>query len=237
MEFANEFARQMEDMLRDLATTLESSGPAGGASASDPKSSGETDRLKSPFAEGFVERTTNALSDLVEDKTTPEELGDAFQTRLNAAMARLQLSDTNMQADASEEPNEDLTALLGEDESMQNLLENMMNQLMCKDVLYEPLKELNDKFPSYLASNEGKLSESDLAQYRAQHACASKIVAVFEDPGYKDDDPKVAADIVALMSEMQEYGTPPAEIMGDLPSGPEVGPDGVPQLPEGCIVV
>jgi peroxin-19 len=36
---------------------------------------------------------------------------------------------------------------------------------------------------------------------------------------------------------MQEYGTPPPEIMGDLPPGLEVGPDGVPQLPEGCIVV
>jgi Pex19 protein family len=112
--------------------------------------------------------------------------------------------------------------LLGEeeDESVQKLLENMMNHLMCKDVLYEPLKELNDKvgrssahayfihwwfylqFPSYLASNEGKLSESDLARYKAQHVCTSKIVALFEDPGYKDDDPKMTADVVALMSEV-----------------------------------
>jgi hypothetical protein len=32
--------------------------------------------------------------------------------------------------------------------------------------------------------------------------CASKIVALFEDPGYKDDDPKMKVDIVALMSEV-----------------------------------
>ena len=95
MEFASEFARQMEDMLREMATTLESSGDA--ASASDPKSSEEADRLKSPFAEKIVERTTNALSDLVEGKTTAEELGDTFQTRLNAAMAHLHRSDTNLQ--------------------------------------------------------------------------------------------------------------------------------------------
>ena len=85
--------------------------------------------------------------------------------------------------------------------------------------------------------------------------CASKIVALFEDPAYKDDDPKMVADIVALMSEvcppsrklaranflsnsqMQEHGTPPAEIMGELPPGLEIGPDGAPELPEGCIVV
>jgi hypothetical protein len=34
---------------------------------------------------------------------------------------------------------------LGDDDSIQNLLEGMMGQLMGKDVLYEPLKELNDK--------------------------------------------------------------------------------------------
>jgi hypothetical protein len=34
---------------------------------------------------------------------------------------------------------------LGDDDSIQNFLEGMMGQLMGKDVLYEPLKELNDK--------------------------------------------------------------------------------------------
>ena len=34
---------------------------------------------------------------------------------------------------------------LGDDESIQNFLEGMMGQLMGKDILYEPLKELNDK--------------------------------------------------------------------------------------------
>jgi len=112
-----------------------------------------------------------------------------------------------------------------------------MGQLMGKDILYEPLKELNDKFPSFLSSNADKLSPSDLARYRAQHSCASKIVAIFEDPKYTDDDPKIATDIVALMTEMQEHGAPPAEVMGELPPGLELGPDGAPKLPEGCIVI
>jgi peroxin-19 len=33
----------------------------------------------------------------------------------------------------------------GDDTELQKVLENMMGQLMSKDVLYEPLKELNDK--------------------------------------------------------------------------------------------
>jgi hypothetical protein len=37
----------------------------------------------------------------------------------------------------------------GDDASLQNLLEGMMGQLMSKEVLYEPLKELNDKVGSF----------------------------------------------------------------------------------------
>jgi peroxin-19 len=40
----------------------------------------------------------------------------------------------------------------GDDASLQNLLEGMMGQLMSKEVLYEPLKELNDKVGSYLSA-------------------------------------------------------------------------------------
>lgn len=40
-----------------------------------------------------------------------------------------------------------MAALLesGDDGELQKLLEGMMGQLMSRDVLYEPLKELNDK--------------------------------------------------------------------------------------------
>jgi hypothetical protein len=94
MKFANEFARQMEDMLRGLATALDPSGPADGANASDPKPREQTDRL----AGKTVERTASALSDSAEGKPiAAEELGDAFQTRLNAAMERLHSSDTSLQ--------------------------------------------------------------------------------------------------------------------------------------------
>lgn len=44
-----------------------------------------------------------------------------------------------------------MAALLepGDDGELQKLLEGMMGQLMSKEVLYEPLKELNDKVGSF----------------------------------------------------------------------------------------
>jgi hypothetical protein len=88
----------MEDMLRGLATALDPSGSTGDASASGSKSREETDPQKSPSVEKVVERTARALSDLAGDKpSTAEDFGDAFQTRLTAAMERLHLSDTGLQ--------------------------------------------------------------------------------------------------------------------------------------------
>ena len=86
----------------------------------------------------------------------------------------------------------------------------------------------------------------------------AQIVATFEDSSYTDDDPQKGLKIVELMqevrslcsspmlqaltdatvylSQMQEYGSPPAEIMGPLPPGFDLGADGLPKLPEGCTI-
>jgi peroxin-19 len=42
--------------------------------------------------------------------------------------------------------------------------------------------------------------------------------------------------MLIFCSQMQEHGAPPAEIMGELPPGLDVGPDGAPQLPDGCLI-
>jgi len=111
------------------------------------------------------------------------------------------------------------------------MLELMMSSLMSKEVLYEPLKELGDKFPPYLSTHP-TLPEADKARYEAQLARIREIVCVFEEPGYSDQDAEKVGRVVELMGEMQTFGTPPAEIMGDLP----LGADGMPLMPDGCCI-
>ncbi len=80
------------------------------------------------------------------------------------------------------------------------------------------------------------------------------MIRIFEDPNFKDGDPEKGAEIATLMNEvhgislpspregeltifqMQSYGSPPTEIMGPLPPGLDFGPDGTPNLPEGCVI-
>lgn len=107
-------------------------------------------------------------------------------------------------------------------------VETIMGQMLSKDYLYQPIKELADKYPAYLASNREKLAEAELTNYEKQHACIQKIVVTLEAEGNNQ------TQIMSLMSEMQSYGSPPAELVeGFLPPGfnpsqpmPGFGPGG-----------
>ncbi|TFK32374.1 Pex19 protein, partial [Crucibulum laeve] len=175
-----------------------------------------------------------------------------FQSKIKQAMDKLKESESNLKTDSqgagaaggaapSPESLEALLASLGDlglgegegEGELAGFLENMMGQLMSKDVLYEPLKELADSFPAYLATPPTPLSTEDKTRYENQLVCVRKILTTFDEPGYNDSDPAKNKAIVDLMGEMQSYGSPPPEVMGPLPAGLE----GMPQLgEEGCVV-
>lgn len=45
---------------------------------------------------------------------------------------------------------------------MSGLLESMMQQLLSKEVLYQPLSEMGAKYPTWLEANKDSLSTKDL---------------------------------------------------------------------------
>lgn len=116
-----------------------------------------------------VEGLANAPGAAGEAATAAAE--DSFQASVRKAMDKMKVNDEKLQVRALlpvvrllltcdtqvEEPTEPdldkLTAMLGQmgadagdnEEELQKMLETMMTQLMGKDVLYEPLKELHDK--------------------------------------------------------------------------------------------
>jgi len=242
-EFAQEFAKGMESLLKEI-------GGEGALDADDELTEEEREKEKafksaweSLFMEGIAGTGVGGSKPSSPSTTAkPGEAEDSFQSRIKMTMDKLKESESTLKTDSGSTP--DLGSLLsglgnlgegGEgDEELQAILETMMSQLMSKDVLYEPLKELKDKFPSYLADNASKLSEADKKRYQSQQECVTKIISVFEDPKHSDDDPEGVVQVVTLMNEMQTYGAPPTEIMGDLPPGINIGGDGLPQLPEGC---
>lgn len=103
---------------------------------------------------------------------------------------------------------EKLLASLGEnggesEEELQRMLETMMSQLMSKDVLYEPLKELHEKFPAYLKDNAATIKAEDKQRYETQQHIVAKIIDIFEDPKYTPEDQDKGIQIVTLMNTVR----------------------------------
>ncbi|KAK7970292.1 peroxin [Apiospora saccharicola] len=185
--------------------------PAGGSSSSAPKSA---DKI---------------AADLSADAT--------FQETIRRTMARMQESGDQATAAAAVEGSEDdfmaemLKAMKdmpgggageGSEEEFGKMLMGMMEQLTNKEILYEPMKELNDKYPGWLEKNGAGLSADDKTKYEEQCRLVQEMVRKFEEPTYKDENVADREYIVERMQKMQSSGSPPADLVGDMPSAKEV---------------
>lgn len=117
----------------------------------------------------------------------------------------------------------------GEEDFSKALLE-MMEQLTNKDILYEPMKELNDKFPGWMETHSKNVKKEDLERYKKQQVYVSEIVKRFESEKYNDDSVADKEYIVERMQKMQAAGSPPSELVGDIAAAQEIL--GAPE--EGC---
>ncbi|KAF8323537.1 uncharacterized protein EI90DRAFT_3146988 [Cantharellus anzutake] len=246
-DFAAELAAGMEALMKDLGRT--------------PNDDGRLrheawEKLLIAELESYENGNSLELTEAVSGTPPPGGSSPEPVSRSPdaGAMDKLKSSEDNLKVDSLF--TEDLSApfdpakllqefkfddLLGESgdsgQDVQDILEGMMRQLMSKDILYEPLKDLDEKYPIYLRENKAKISAEENNRYLLQHTKVHELVAVFEQPGYKDGDSAYSAELMKLMNEMQSYGSPPTELMGNLPPGFNLGEDGMPQLDEGCVVV
>mmetsp|Transcript_8921 Transcript_8921/g.16581 ORF Transcript_8921/g.16581 Transcript_8921/m.16581 type:complete len:246 (+) Transcript_8921:88-825(+) len=105
---------------------------------------------------------------------------------------------------------------------LQSMVDSVMRQLLSKEVLYEPLREISAKYPKWLEENESKISKEDFDRYTKQLQCIKRLCTFYESSSNKFDD------VLHLMQEIQSCGQPPDEIIHELAPDLEVGPDGVP---------
>jgi peroxin-19 len=46
-----------------------------------------------------------------------------------------------------------------------DIVDGMMEQLLSKDLMYEPMKQVADRYPAWLEANTDNLPETDLERY------------------------------------------------------------------------
>ena len=93
---------------------------------------------------------------------------------------------------------------------MESIVETMMQQLLSKEILYEPMKEIGERYPQWLEEHKASLSEEDYERYSHQYGLIKELNGVYEN------DPNNFTRIVDLMQKMQECGQPPNDIVQEL---------------------
>lgn len=196
-----EMAQQLENLVKELGAA--GPGEGGSSSSSAPKPAAQPQR-------GSAKKSPSGGAE-----------GDNFQEQIRKTMERMQASGEQASAAAasSNDPDDILAQMLaemekggfgggeggelGSDEDFSKMLMGMMEQLTNKEILYEPMKELYDKFPGWLAKNREKTEKADLDRYEEQQRCVKDIVERFERPGYSDES---SADREFIVERMQKVG-------------------------------
>ncbi|KAI0473254.1 Pex19 protein [Xylariaceae sp. FL0804] len=225
-DFQKQLQAGMAEMMKDLEDSPDMQAQfenifkgLGAAAADVPSSSAE------------AKSTEDMAADLSQDAS--------FQDTIKRTMARMQESGDQATAAAATAAEgggseEDFLAEImkamkdmpgggeGGEEDFSKMLAGMMEQLTNKEILYEPMRELNDKFPAWMAKNREALSADDLQRYQTQKSLVAEMVAKFEEPTYADSNAADREFIVDRMQKMQEAGSPPHDLVGDMPSAKEV---------------
>lgn len=136
-----------------------------------------------------------------------------FQDKIKQAMERMQASEADVGQAVADTEGEDFLAEMmkqlggsGEggagEEDFSGMLVNMMEQLTSREVLYEPMKELSEKYPSWIERNEGKTPKAEMDKYKGQYTIVKQIVTKFEEPGYKDENEVQRQYIIDCMQKV-----------------------------------
>lgn len=83
------------------------------------------------------------------------------------------------------------------------MMEGMMQSLLSKELLYPAMKDMNDKFPDWLADNRPNLSEADYTKYNKQCDLTRRICHEFENEGDQCSETEKKARFEKIMALMQ----------------------------------
>jgi peroxin-19 len=196
--------QQLDAMMAELST---------GVSGSESK------EAQKAAAQAVQEAAKHVAVSSTEDTGASSAPPADFQETIRRTMERMQASGEQASAAANEASSSSeadmLEALLKEmaaagggdgdgagEEEFSKMLLGMMEQLTNKEILYEPMKDLHDKFPAWLKENEGKVPKTDWDRYLEQQRLVTEIVGRFEREGYTDENPEDREFVVERMQKV-----------------------------------
>ena len=139
---------------------------------------------------------------------------ESFQETIRKTMERMQASGEQATAAAKSDDPQDVLAQImkemqdgglegaGGEEGFNKMLTGMMEQLTNKEILYEPMKELHDKYPAWMEKNRRDTKANDMRRYTEQQRLVEDIVGRFEKQDYSDSSSRDREFIVERMQQV-----------------------------------
>lgn len=214
LDSSPEMKAQFENMLKELGGAGGLGAEALGGILTAPTAGGQT-ASSAPSTDGSSKPQTNTKFNRDVPSVVPQD--ESFQDTIKKTMERMKASGDSATAAATSDNSDDLLAEMmkamgnmdgeGSEEDFSKMLLGMMEQLTNKEILYEPMKELHDKFPSWMKKNAGKVDAADMKRYKEQQVYVREIVGKFEEKTYRDENVK---DREYIVERMQNVSTDPA---------------------------
>ncbi|ORX56030.1 Pex19-domain-containing protein [Piromyces finnis] len=202
----------------------------------DPKDAADFESNIEKIA-GDLEKNLNVSDKEAKSTNKGKKTTTSFQDTISETINNLKSSSDKVEAEVSETNNDVMEKLLKQmeglvDEDFCDVLSGVIDQLMSKELLYDSMKDLSDRYPSWLEENKDKLSKKEIENYENQYDCCKKIVDIFEKYEGNEISKEDNKNVSELMQKMQGYGNPPSEILKELAPDMIVGPDNIPKLPD-----
>ncbi|XP_040267386.1 peroxisomal biogenesis factor 19 [Bufo bufo] len=166
------------------------------------------------------QKLSEAAGKVGSDETSQQEFTSCLKETLTGLAKN---ADDLQNASLSEEELSRAVEGLGMDElegegNILPFMQNIMQNLLSKEVLYPSLKEITEKFPDWLQTHRDTLPPEEYHKYQEQHTLMARICQHFEAEQSGEEAARFEA-IMDLMQQLQELGHPPKELAGDSPPG------------------
>ena len=247
---ADEFSKQLQDQMAALIGSVDES----------PEMKTQIEAMMRELGVTVDPGASSKTKDGITGKPSSPNTEEPFQETIRKTMERMQASGDQATAAATAEDSGDVLAEMlkemqaggleeaGDDDGFSKVLLGMMEQLTNKDILYEPMKELHDKFPAWMSKHRSSTSPDDLRRYDEQQRLVGEIVDRFEQKNYSDSHSSDREFIVGRMqqvqvlahynlqlelievNQMQAAGSPPADLVGDM----NAAQDALGDIDSGC---
>lgn len=173
---SEEFSRNLEDSLKFL-------------------SGGDPNDAQNPFSGGAVGPEIGEIdADIAKSLQALSGVAAENMPGMGLEAAKMEEAGGDMMQNMMKEFEK-----LAEKKDFDNIMSGMMKQLLSKEIMYEPIKEITEKYPEWLADNEKKLKPEEYEKYGKQYQYMQKIVAVFET------EPDNFDRLTTLLMEMQVF--------------------------------